>query len=419
MNFLLYPNKKFKPGEDWIYYTKSVYGQEEIQAVVKALNEDWLGNGKYTVEFEKKVAEIFGKKYGLFVNSGSAANLLAFELLNFPKGSEVITPAMTFGTTIAPIIQKNLTPVLVDSQLGSYNIDLDKVEAAITPKTVAIMMPQIMGNINDMVRIREICDRHKLKLIEDSCDSIGGKFAGKPSGHWADITTTSFYASHNITAGGGGGMIMCNGQKMITRAKVLRDWGRALPEHYEHYEGAFEERYNFKLDNIDYDGKFAFLEVGYNMKAVEMQAAFALVQLSRLEAFNKTRKENFEKIYNFFKQYEKFFILPEVLPEAKVYWLSFPVTIRESSGIERKEMLRFLESNHIQTRVLFAGNILRHPAYKDNKYSIRVSGELTGADTVMKNTFLVAAHHGLNDDMIDYLSGKIREFLIQEGLISS
>jgi CDP-6-deoxy-D-xylo-4-hexulose-3-dehydrase len=411
MNFLLQPDKKFKPGDDWIYYTKSVYGQEEIDAVVKALKEDWLGNGKYTIEFEQKVAEIFGKKYGLFVNSGSAANLLAFELLDLPKDGEVITPAMTFGTTIAPIVQKGLVPVVIDSKVGSYNIDVDLIEKAITSKTVAIMIPQIMGNINDMVRLRELCDKHSLKFIEDSCDSIGGKLKGKPSGSWSDITTTSFYASHNVTAGGGGGMIMCDDKDMIVRAKVLRDWGRALPEHYEHYEGAFDERYNFKLDNIDYDGKFAFLEVGYNMKAVEMQAAFGLVQLGRLDFFNKIRSGNFKKIYNFLKKYEKYFILPEELPDAEVFWLAFPVTIREESGIVRKDLLRFLETNHIQTRVLFAGNILRHPAYRNKHYNIKIGSSLTNADTVMKNTFLLAAHHGLNDDMISYLESKIEEYI--------
>jgi CDP-6-deoxy-D-xylo-4-hexulose-3-dehydrase len=419
MNFLLQPNRKFKPNEDWVYYTKSVYGQEEINAVVKTLKEDWLGNGKYTIEFEKRVAALFGKKYGLFVNSGSAANLLAFELLNLPAGGEVITPAMTFGTTMAPIIQKSLRPVVIDSKIGTYNIDLDLIEKAITFKTVAIMVPQIMGNINDMVRLREICDKYKLKLIEDSCDSIGGTFLGRPSGSWADITTTSFYASHNVTAGGGGGMIMCDDLATITRAKVMRDWGRALPEHFEHYEGAFDERYNFKLDNIDYDGKFAFLEVGYNMKAVEMQAAFGLVQLDRLEFFNKIRKENFEKIYRFLKQYEQFFILPEEIPGASSYWLAFPVTLRENCGIERKELLRFLESNHIQTRVLFAGNILRHPAYRLNRFNIRIGSSLTNADHIMKNTFLLASHHGLNDDMIAHVTKTIKEFLIQKGLLYS
>jgi CDP-6-deoxy-D-xylo-4-hexulose-3-dehydrase len=417
MNFLLEPERKFKAGEDWVYYTKSVYGQEEIDAVVQALKEDWLGNGKYTIEFEKQVAALFGKKYGLFVNSGSAANLLAFELLNFAPGAEIITPALTFGTTIAPIVQKGLVPVLVDSKVGSYNIDIDLVEKAITYKTVAIMLPQIMGNLNDMPRLRELCDRYKLKLIEDSCDSLGGKLQGQPSGSWSDITTTSFYASHNITAGGGGGMIMTDDKDLITRAKVLRDWGRALPEHYEHYEGAFEERYNFKLDGIDYDGKFAFLEVGYNMKAVEMQAAFGLAQLKRLEMFNKIRSANFEKIFRFFRKYEEFFILPEQLPGAEVYWLAFPVTIREESGIVRKELLQWLETNHIQTRVLFSGNILRHPAYRSRQNSMRAATDLKNADFTMKNTFLVAAHHGLNDDMIGHLTLKVEEFLKQKGLL--
>ena len=195
------------------------------------------------------------------------------------------------------------------------------------------------------------------------------------------------------------------------RAKMFRDWGRALPERYEHYEGAFEERYNFKLDNIDYDGKFVFMELGYNMKAVEMQAAFALVQLKRLKEFNRIRAENFQKIYNFFKKHEQHFILPETLPGAEIYWLSFPVTLREEAGITRKEMLKFLETHKIQTRLLFAGNLLRHPAYKKLQDKVRVVGELTNADYVMKNTFLVACHHGLNDDMIGYLTGKIEEFL--------
>jgi CDP-6-deoxy-D-xylo-4-hexulose-3-dehydrase len=302
--------------------------------------------------------------------------------------------------------------------LGSYNIDINLIEQAISYKTVALMIPQIMGNLNDMVALRALRDKYRLKLIEDSCDSLGGKLHGKPSGSWADITTTSFYASHNVTAGGGGGMIMCDDKATITRAKVLRDWGRALPEHYEHYEGAFDERYNFKLDGIDYDGKFAFLEVGYNMKAVEMQAAFGLVQLDRLDYFNKIRRENFDKIYRFLKKHERFFVLPEELPGAEVFWLAFPVTLKEDSGIVRKEFLRFLESNHIQTRVLFAGNILRHPAYRMNPYGFRVAGSLENADKVMKQTFLLASHHGLNNDMIEYLTSKIEEFLKLKGLLS-
>jgi CDP-6-deoxy-D-xylo-4-hexulose-3-dehydrase len=210
---------------------------------------------------------------------------------------------------------------------------------------------------------------------------------------------------------------MTDDEDVIKRAKVLRDWGRALPERFEHYEGAFEERYNFKLDDIDYDGKFTFLEVGYNMKPVEMQAAFGLAQLKRLKEFNKVRRENFEKMYRFLRTYEKFFILPEEIPGAEVYWLAFPITIREGSGIVRKELLRFLEANKIQTRVLFAGNIMRHPPYRDGKYDIRVSGDLTFADTIMKNTFVLAAHHGMNDDMITHVTSKIEEFLTNKGLL--
>ncbi len=281
------------------------------------------------------------------------------------------------------------------------------------------MVPHAVGSINDMPRLREICDRYKLKLIEDSCDTQGARLNGKPTGFWSDITTTSFYASHNMTAGGGGGMVMTDDPEVKRRGKILRDWGLALPERYEHYEGAFEERYNFSLDGIDYDGKFVFMELGYNLKAVEMQAAFGLVQLSRLPEFNKKRHENFEKLYRFFRKYEQFFILPEELPNAESYWLSFPVTIRESAGIARKEMLKFFEVHKIQTRLLFAGNILRHPAYKTLQNKVRVPGTLTNADYVMKNTFLVACHHGLTDEMIEYLSKQIEEFLRQKGLLYS
>jgi CDP-6-deoxy-D-xylo-4-hexulose-3-dehydrase len=313
---------------------------------------------------------------------------------------------------------KNLVPVIVDSKIGTYNIDIDLIKGAITPKTVALMVPHAVGSINDMIRLREICDENKLKLIEDSCDTHGSRFNGKPTGQWSDITTTSFYASHNMTAGGGGGMVMMDKIEDYRRAKIFRDWGRALPERFEHYEGAFEERYNFQLDGIDYDGKFVSMELGYNMKAVEMQAAFGLAQLDRLSGFNKIRRKNFESIFEFVKKYEKFFVVPQELPGAEAYWLSFPVTIKEEMGIVRKALLRFLEENKIQTSLLFAGNILRHPTYKKISDKFRVMGDLKNADNSMRNTFLVAAHHGLNDEMIKYLTGKIEEFLQNKGLVS-
>jgi len=416
MNFLLYPEKKFKPGEDWIYYAKAVYGQEEINAITKMLGEDWLGNGKYTEEFESKVAALYGKKYGLFVNSGSSALLLAYELFNFASGSEIITPACTFGTTISTMLMKGLVPVLVDSTIGTYNIDIDKIESAITLKTVAITVPHAVGSINDMVRLRAICDRYRLKLIEDSCDTIGSKLHGKPTGTWSDVTVTSFYASHGMTAGGGGGMLMVDDEAMKRRAKVFRDWGRSLPEYVE---GKFEDRYSISVGGVPYDGKFTFEEVGYNMKAVEMQAVFGLVQLQRLEEFNKIRARTFDQLYRFFRAYEKYFILPEMIPGAEVYWLSFPVSIREDSGLERQELLQFLEAHKIQSRLLFAGNIVRHPAYHGKKHNMRIATELTNADYVMKNTFLVACHQAMTDPMVEYITSKIKEFLFRKGLTYS
>ncbi len=415
MNFLLHPDKKFRPGEDWIFYAKAVYGKEEIEAVNKVLLEDWLGNGKYTEEFENRVAALYGKKYGLFVNSGSSALLLAYELFNFAPGSEVITPACTFGTTISTMLMKNLVPVLVDSTVGTYNIDIDKIEAAISLKTVAITVPHAVGSVNDMVRLREICDKYRLKLIEDSCDTIGSKLHNKPTGTWSDVTATSFYASHGITAGGGGGMLMTDNADFKRQAKVFRDWGRSLPEYVE---GKFEDRYSVKVGGVPYDGKFTFEEVGYNMKGVEMQAVFGLAQLDRLSEFNRIRARTFDQLYRFFVNYEQFFILPKTIPGAEVYWLSFPVSVREGVGFDRQELLRYLESYKIQSRLLFAGNIIRHPAYVNKVHKMRIATPLPNADFVMRNAFLVACHQAMTDEMVLYITSKIQDFLKEKGLIN-
>lgn len=390
--------RKFRPGIDRVLYTEAVFDEEEMNAVLQALKDGWLGPGKITDEFENKVAELFGKKYGLFVNSGTSANIIAMELAGLPKGSEVITQACTFPATLSPILFSGHIPVFIDSVPGTYNIDIDQIEAAVSDKTKAIFISHAMGNINDMARIREICDKHGLVFIEDSCDTHGSRYEGQPPGIWSDITTTSFYASHNMTAGGGGGMVMTNDEKWIKRAKTLRDWGRALPENYDEN---IEERFNFQVDGIDYDGKFTYLELCYNFKPVEMQAAFGLVQLQKLPKFNAIRKRNFRRLYEFFKQYENHFILPEALPQADVCWLSFPLSIREDSPLKRKDLLVFLEKNRIQTRLLFSGNILRHQPYKNIPH--RKVGDLKKADFMMKNTFVIGCHHGLTDEMVDYI----------------
>ncbi len=399
---------EFVPGRDRVLYAKAVFDQEEIDAVVACLKDGWLGPGRLTEEFENKIAALFGKQYGLFVNSGSSANQIAMEIANLPRDCEVITQACTFPATLNPIIVKGHTPVFVDSKPGNYNIDVDQLEAAISPKTKAIFISHALGNMNDMERIRALCDKYGLLFIEDSCDTHGSLYDGKPPGLWSDITTTSFYASHNMTAGGGGGMVMVNNPDLIRTAKVYRDWGRALPENYDE---DIEQRFNFKLDDTDYDGKFYHVKIGYNFKPVEMQAAFGLVQLKKLSYFNTIRMRNFNKIFHFLSQYPEHFIMPTSHPKATVYWLAFPVTIRESSPIGRRHLLTYLEKNRIQTRLLFTGNILYHEPYKN--LACRVHGELTGANTIMRRTFIIGCNHGLTEEMVDYELNVIKQYLEQ------
>ena len=399
-------NHPFVPGRDCVFYTRAVYDEEEIAAVVQCLRDGWLGPGALTESFENQIAALFGKRYGLMVNSGSSANLIAMEIAHLPPGSEVIAQACTFPTTLNPIIMKGCIPVFVDSKVGTYNLDVDQLEAAISPQTKAIFISHAVGSINDMERIRAICDRYRLLFLEDSCDTHGSLFDGKPTGCWSDITTTSFYASHNITAGGGGGMVMVNDNALIREAKIYRDWGRALPENNDE---DMEQRFSFRLNDTDYDGKFYYLRMGYNFTPVEMQAAFGLVQLKKLPYFNTIRARNFNRLYQFLSRYPEHFILPESHPKATGYWLAFPVTLRETSPIVRRDFLTYLERNKIQTRLLFAGNVRYHEPYQH--IPCRVHGTLTGADTIMRRTFLIGCHHGLTEEMLTYMEHIIAQYI--------
>ncbi|MBI3305385.1 DegT/DnrJ/EryC1/StrS family aminotransferase [Candidatus Parcubacteria bacterium] len=389
---------KSKRGLGRILYAKAVYGREEIAAVVKCLKAGWLGPGEYTAAFEKKVATRFGKRHALFLNSGSSANFFAVEIANLPKGSEIITQACTFPTTLSPIIQHGHMPVFVDSHVGTYQANLDQIEAAISKRTRAIMVSHLLGNLNDMVRLRAICDKHHLILIEDSCDTIGNTFRGKPTGQWSDITTTSFYAGHHMTSGGGGGMVLTDNAAQLNEARVLTGWGRALPEKDDRN---IRQRFGFRIGNVSFDGRFTFVAIGYNFKGVEMQAAFGLVQLEKLARFNKVREHNFARLLEFFRRYEQHFILPKTSPGSHAYWLAFPLTIRETSPIERRHLLAYLEQHNIQTRLLFSGNILRHPAYR--RIRKRIAGPLTGADMILERSFLIGCHHGLTEAHLDYM----------------
>lgn len=392
-------------------YALAVYGKEEVSAVNRVLKDPTkISPGFHTKQFERKIAGVFGKRYGIMVNSGSSANLLAFEILNLLRGSEVITPALTFSTTLAPILQKGLIPVFADVQPGNYLIDIDQVEKLITKKTRALMIPSLIGSIPDMVRLKKIAKRHNLWLIEDSCDTIGARFAGKPTGFYSDISTTSFYASHIITAGGGGGMICVNDGQLAKRALVTANWGRqsTLFGVYEKSE-EIKKRFAGKLAGDTYDAKFIFSTIGYNFQPLEMSAAFGLEQLKRLSVFSEWRRRNFAELKNFFKTYEKFFILPKQHPKAITSWLAFPLTLRKGVGFTRYEIARFLEEQNIQTRPIFTGNILRQPGFEHIKH--RGMKSYPNADYIMKNSFLIGCHHGLEKKHLVHLKETFRTFL--------
>lgn len=400
----------FRPGVDRVLYAQAVFGEEEIAAVTDCLRQGWLGPGRITEEFERGVAAVCGKKFGLFVNSGSTANYIAMEIAGLPRGSEVITQACTFPATLNPIIMHGHTPVFLDSKVGSYNLDLDQLDAAIGPKTKAIFISHALGNVNDVVRIRELCDRHRLCFIEDGCDTLGQRYRGEPTGRWSHLSTASFYAAHHITTAGGGGMVMTDDPKLIREAKIFRDWGRALPENDDEN---IAERFNFQVGGSDFDGKFTYVKIALNFKPVEVQAAFGLVQLRRLAEFNRIRQRNIQRLTAFFEQYQAYFLLPQTLPQAEVYLISYPLTIKPGCGIVRKDLLTYLEQHRIQTRLVFAGNILHHPAYRG--ITARVVGGLEGADTIMRHSFLIGCHQGLTDAHLDYLTQTFADYLRERG----
>jgi CDP-6-deoxy-D-xylo-4-hexulose-3-dehydrase len=364
------------------------YGEEEIKAVEQSLRDGWLaGFGPRSIEFEEKIAKEFGKKFGVFVNSGSSACLLAVAALDLPKGSKIITPACTFSTTLAPIIQLGYKPVFVDVGLNDYVADIEQVINAITDDVKAIMLPNLIGNKPNWKLLRQILknmNREDIVLIEDSADTVTETFE-------SDISTTSFYASHVITAGGMGGMVMFNDEKYVKRALMYRDWGR-IGDNSED----MSERFAHDVDGIPYDYKFLYGVLGYNMKCSEMSAAFGLVQLERFQTFKNKRRNNIKRYLKNLKDVKEL-ILPDDSIEPN--WLAIPLQTER-----RLELLNFLESNNIQTRVTFAGNVTRHPIYREYLQ------EFKNSDLIMENGFLLGAHHGMGIDDVDYVCDKIKEF---------
>ena len=389
-------------------YGLSVHGKEEIKAVNNVLNTT-TQMGKNVYEFEKKISKLYAKKYGLMVNSGSSALLLALEVLKLPAGSEVITPALTFSTTVSYIVRNNLTPVFVDVNEATYCMNEDHVKGLITKKTKAIVAPHLMGNLVNFQKLYPILKKNKIIIIEDSADTLGAIHNKKLPGIYTDISTTSFYGSHIINCAGNGGMVCFNDKKLYEEAKLLRSWGRSSSLYDENSE-KIENRFNIKLQNIPYDKKFVFEKIGHNLEPSELGAAFGLVQLKKLKYNLNQREKNFNLHTKFLKKYEQFFILPKQLKNSKTGWLAYPITIRENAPFTRKDMQIFLEKRNIQTRVVFTGNIIRQPGFKNIKMKVSKNG-YPEADKVMKNGILIACHHGLNKKMIKHLHNSIEIFI--------
>lgn len=390
-----------------VSYAQTVYGKKEIDAVIKCFKES-TQMGNYSSKFERKISSLFDKKYGLYVNSGSSALYIGMEASNFPKGGEVITPALTFSTTIGCIVKSNLIPVFVDVGFNDYCIDVEEIEKNINDKTVAIVAPNLMGNICNWKQISEIAKKYKLKVIEDSADTIGGTLNGKLSGSFCDWTITSFYGSHIINCAGNGGMLCVNDEKMIYDAKLLRSWGRSSSIFDEKSE-AIENRFNVEVDGIPYDAKFIFEKIGYNLEGSEIGAAFGLVQLENLKENVKIRQDNFRKQTDFFSKYKEFIVTPQQTKGSDSAWLAYPIIIKENSPFSRRDFQIYLEKRNIQTRTVFSGNITRQPGFKNIEMKISSNG-LNNTDNVMKGGVLLACHHGLTNEMIAHVHEVCDEF---------
>lgn len=407
--------EEFVPGKTVIHYAWAVYDHHEIFAALKSLLSGWFGIGKYASEFEKRFSEFLGIKQCVLVNSGSSANLLAVESLRLPRGVEAITPATTFPTTLNPLIQKGIRPVLMDINPATYNIDASELENALSKKVKFIMLPHTLGNPNEMDQIMDFAEEHDLYVIEDACDALGSKYNGKYVSTFGDIGTFSFYPAHHITMGEGGAVVTNNEEISLT-VRSLRDWGRACvcPVCTISLDpNAYCPLRFVKTPLPDYDRRFTYINIGYNLKPLDLQAAIGLQQLQRLPDFIKKRQKNFKKLYNGLLKFEDYLILPESLPKAEPCWFTFPITVKENAPFKRKDLVNFLEEHRIATRPLFAGNILRQPAY--GAIDCKVVGELKNSNRVMTSSFFIGVHPGLTENMLNFIIDTFEEFMRKVG----
>lgn len=387
-------------------YGRTVHGEEEIAAVVEVLRTS-TQMGANVRKMEASVAALFAKSHGIMVNSGSSANYLAVELLGLPAGAEVITPALTFATTVAPIVKNGLVPAFVDVEPDTFNIDVEQVEAMIGPNTRAMMVPSLIGNLPDWDRLAELAAAHDLLVVEDSADTLGATLRGSSTGTRSHISTTSFYGSHVINCAGNGGMLCVNRDDWAEEAKLLRSWGRSSSLFVDSENP--EHRFGVTLEGIPYDAKFVFERIGYNLEPSEIGAAFGLVQLRRLQSNIDARVANFDAHLRFFSDYSDWFTLPRQCEESRTGWLALPLILRDEAPFTRRQLQTYLEGCGIQTRTVFTGNILRQPGYRDIVRR-EASGGYPNADRVMRSGMLVACHHGLSETDLAYVHDRFRDF---------
>jgi CDP-6-deoxy-D-xylo-4-hexulose-3-dehydrase len=409
-------SETFQPGQDSVNYAGRVYDEKEMISLVDSALDFWLTAGKYAEELEKELAKFLGVKHCLLTNSGSSANLLAVSALTSPKlddkrlkpGDEVITTACGFPTTLNPILQNQLTPVFVDVELGSYNIEVNAIEGAISEKTKAICIPHTLGNPFKIDKISEIAKKHDLWLIEDNCDALGSRFNGKYTGSFGHLSTLSFYPAHHITMGEGGA-VLTNDPLLKEIVASFRDWGRDCwcdPGH----DDTCGRRFSWKLGSLPYgyDHKYIYSHIGYNLKVTDMQAAVGLRQLEKLPDFINSRIKNFEILHGLFLEYENYLILPKAEEGVEPSWFGFPILVKYDAPFDRDDIVNFLENNRIATRMLFGGNLTRQPAYEDIKF--RLAGSLKNTDLVMNNLFWIGVYPGITEEKMSYVIARVREF---------
>ena len=417
---IAYAPKAFVPGQTAVPVSGKVIGAKELQLMVDASLDGWLTTGRFNALFEQRLAKFLGVKYLITVNSGSSANLVAFSTLTSPKlgdraikpGDEVIGVAAGFPTTVNPILQFGAVPVFVDVELATHNIDVSKIEAAISPKTKAIMLAHSLGNPFNLDVVTALCRKHELWLVEDTCDALGATYNGQLVGTFGDIATLSFYPAHHITMGEGGAVFTNNAELKLI-AESFRDWGRDCycPPGKDN---TCDKRFCWTKKELGgdlpdgYDHKYTYSHLGYNLKITDMQAACALAQLDRLEEFIARRRANFSYLKKRLESVEQFLHLPVATPNSEPSWFGFPLVLKESAGVKRTDLINFLDENKIGTRLLFAGNLTKQPYMAGRKF--RVSGDLTNTDVVMNQTFWVGTFPALGNQHMEYIAGKLEEF---------